>query len=416
MESFSSDAQFVPVAPAGDVPAAPSRRDLFRYAGMGVAATALAGMPVAAVAQVPEEANTAPLSITRKGIDKAFEVFNIDILEEEAKRHYDEGTYVFMKNGSGRQWTLAENQRAWGDYVMTPNRMQGIVRENIDLSVTLLGEKLPHPIIVTPFGSHGLHHPAAEVATARGAAMSGALLSVSSASTASLEEIAQASTGPKWFQIYIDVDEGLTRELLQRAKASGYKAIILTVDAIGQGSSDEYEYLGKPRPWLPYGNYPAGKSPKFKTNLSWKDVEMIRNTTGLPVVVKGITRAQDARDAITAGAGAVQVSNHGGRALDGTPASISVLPSIRDEVKGEVPLILDSGIRRGTDVVKSLALGADAVAIGRPIMFGLAAGGASGVDSVLRYFQTETVDGVLHSGVDSIAKLSGAHVLRVPTA
>ena len=139
---------------------------------------------------------------------------------------------------------------------------------------------------------------------------------------------------------------------------------------------------------------------------------MIRNVTGLPVVVKGITRPQDARDAITAGASAVQVSNHGGRALDGTPASISVLPAIRDEVKGEVPLILDSGIRRGTDVVKSLALGASAVAIGRPIMFGLAAGGAGGVDSVLKYFHAETVDGVLHSGVDSIARLSDEHVRR----
>src|SRR5690349_2706461 len=136
-------------------------------------------------------------------------------------------------------------------------------------------------------------------------------------------------------------------------------------------------------PGCPYGNYPTGKSPSFKTNLAWNDVEMIRAVTGLPVVVKGVTRAQDARDAITAGASAVQVSNHGGRALDGTPASISVLSSIRDEVKGQVPLIRDSGIRRSTDVVKSLALGASAVAVGRPIVFGLAVGGASGVDSVL---------------------------------
>ena len=387
-----------------------SRRDLLKMAGVGMAATVLASPVTSTLAQVPEEANTEPLNIVRKGIDKSFEVFNIDILEEDAKRFYNDGTYVFVKNGSGRQWTLAENQRAWGDYVLTPHRMQGIVREEIDLSVNLLGTQLPHPLIVTPFGSHGLHHPAAELATARGAEKSGALLSVSSASTASLEDIAKASNGPKWFQIYLDVDEGFSRELLQRAKLADYKAIILTVDSIGQGSSDEYEYLGKPRPWLPYGNFSAGRSPKFKTNLSWDDVEMIRKETGLPVVVKGLTRPEDARAAISAGAGAVQVSNHGGRALDGTPASITVLPSIADEVKGEVPIILDSGIRRGTDVVKSLALGADAVAIGRPIMFGLAAGGASGVDSVLRYFHQETVDGVLHSGVDNIDKLNSSHV------
>lgn len=409
-DSNISDTKDVEVA---SHPKDASRRNLLKFAGVGLAATALASPVTSAMAQVPEEANTEPLNIVRKGIDKSFEVFNIDILEEEAKRFYNKGTYVFVKNGSGRQWTLAENQRAWDDYVMTPNRMQGIVREEIDLSVNLLGTQLPHPLIITPFGSHGLHHPAAELATAKGAAKTGGLLSVSSASTASLEDIAKASDGPKWFQIYLDVDEGFSRELLQRAKAAGYKAIILTVDSIGQGSSDEYEYLGKPRPWLPYGNFPAGRSTRFKTNLSWGDVEMIRKETGLPVIVKGLTRPEDARAAISAGAGAIQVSNHGGRALDGTPASITVLPSIAEEVKGEVPIILDSGIRRGTDVVKSLALGANAVAIGRPVMFGLATGGASGVDSVIRYFHQETVDAVLHSGVDSIAKLGKEHVRRI---
>ncbi len=291
--------------------------------------------------------------------------------------------------------------------------MNGIVRDKIDLSVTLFGEKLPHPIIVTPFGSHSLHHPAGEIATAQGAAKSGGLLSVSSASTVSMEDIAKATQGPKWFQIYLDVDDGISRELLLRAKAAGFKAIILTVVSIGQGSSDQYEALGKPRPWLPYGNFQGGRSTKFKTDLSWKDVEMIRNVTGLPVVVKGLTRPEDARGAISAGAGAIQVSNHGGRALDGTPASITVLPSIADEVKGEVPLILDSGIRRGTDVVKALALGANAVAVGRPVMFGLALGGASGVDSVIKYFHEETVDTVLHCGVNSIKALGSAHVRRI---
>lgn len=223
----------------------------------------------------------------------------------------------------------------------------------------------------------------------------------------------KATQGPKWFQIYLDVDDGISREILQRAKATGFKAIILTVDSIGQGSSDQYEALGKPRPWLPYGNFQSGRSTKFKTDLSWKDVEMIRNITGLPVVVKGLTRPEDARTAISAVAGAIRVSNHGGRALDGTPASITVLPSIADEVKGEVPLILDSGIRRGTDVVKALALGADAVAVGRSVMFGLALGGASGVDSVIKYFHTETVDTVLHCGVDSIKALGKTHVRHV---
>lgn len=385
----------------------PSRRGLLKYASAGIATVALTSK---AKAQVAEEANTEPLTLSRKGIDKALDVVNVELLQEAAAKNYSEGVRAFVFNGSGRQWTLNENQRAWGDYVFTPHRMNGIVREKIDLSIELLGLRLPHPFIITPFGSHGLHHPLAEVATVRGAAKSGGLSAVSSASTAAMEDIAKASQTPKWFQIYLDPDEGRSRELLQRARAAGFKAIILTVDAIGQGSSDEYVRLGNPRPWLPYGNYGPGQAPRFKTDLSWKDVEMIRNVSGLPVVVKGITRAEDALSAVKAGASVIQVSNHGGRALDGTPASISVLPAIADALHGEVPIILDSGIRRGTDVVKALAMGARAVAIGRPIMYGLNLGGASGVDSVLRYFRRETVDATLHCGVDAVAKLGAAHV------
>lgn len=385
-----------------------SRRNALKLAGAGLAATALASGRVAA--QLPEEANTEALNILRKGIDKKLDVFNIDLLEEQARQVYGHGTYVFVANGSGKQWTLAENQRAWGDYAFVPQRMQGVVRDKIDLSVDLLGLRLPHPFIITPFGSHGLHHPLAEVATAQGIAKSGGLLTVSSSSTASMDDIAKASDGPKWFQIYMTTDDGFTRTVLQRAKAAGFKAIVLTVDAIGQGSSDEYLRLGNPRPWLPYGNFPDGKQPPFKTNLSWDDVAMIRSVTGLPVVVKGITRAQDARAAISAGAAAIQVSNHGGRALDGTPAAITVLPEIADVVKGDVPLIMDSGIRRGTDVATALALGANAVAIGRPVMYGLALGGASGVDSVINFLRRETVNTVLHLGVNRIGALGRQHV------
>ncbi|HEY9381547.1 MAG TPA: alpha-hydroxy-acid oxidizing protein, partial [Burkholderiales bacterium] len=217
---------------------------MFRLAGAGIGVAALSASGLVR-AQLPEEANTEALEIVRKGIDKHIRVYNVDLLEAEAKKKYSEGVYVFVANGSGEQWTLRENRRAFNDYVFTPHRMQGIVRDKIDTSVSLLGVKLPHPIIVTPFGSHGLHHPAGEVATAQGAAKSGALLTVSSASTRSMEDIAKASKDPKWFQMYLNVDEGLSREVLQRAKAAGYHAIVLTIDAIGQGSSDEYERLGK---------------------------------------------------------------------------------------------------------------------------------------------------------------------------
>jgi lactate oxidase len=251
------------------------------------------------------------------------------------------------------------------------------------------------------------------LATAAGAARSGGLLCVSSASTASLEEIGKASDGPKWFQMYLNVDEGLSREVLQRVKPAGFKAVILTVDAIGQGSSDEYVRLGRNRPWLPYGNFPEGTANAFKTNLSWSDVEFTAQASGLPVIVKGLTRPEGAMAAVKEGAAAIQVSNHGGRALDGTPAAITVLPQIAEAVKGEVPIIMDSGIRRGTDVVKALALGANAVAVGRPVWWSLALGGAGGVNGLMEYFKRELVDTALHCGVNSIATLGADHVKRI---
>ena len=248
----------------------PSRRSLLQLAAAGFAVSALAPLRPA-LGQVPEEANSEALTLLRKGIDRELQVINIDLLEAEARKVYSDAVYAFVVNGSGKNWTLRENQRAWGDWSLNPHRMNGIVRTKIDTSVTLLGSKLPHPILVTPFGSHSLHHPAGEVATAEGAAKSGALLSVSSASTRSMEEIAAASTGPKWFQMYLNVDEGLSREILQRAKAARFQAIIHTVDAIGQGSSDEYIRHNKARPWLPYGNFKEGgsKANAFKTDLSW---------------------------------------------------------------------------------------------------------------------------------------------------
>ncbi len=385
-----------------------SRRGLFRLAGAGMAA-ALA--PGAVLAQLKAESGSPAVTLERKGINRALDIINPDLLEAEAKKVYSDAVYIFVTQGSGKQWTLRENQYAWSDWALNPQRMGGIVRDKIDTSVTLLGEKLPHPILVTPFGSHGLHHPEAEVATARGAAMSGALSCYSSASTASLEDIAKASPAPKWFQMYLNVDEGMSREILQRVPRAGYKAVILTIDAIGQASSDAYVRTGKARPWLPYGNFPSGQANAFKTNLSWSDVEMIRKVTGLPVIVKGITRAEDAVAAIKAGAGAIQVSNHGGRALDGTPASITVLPEIADAVKGQVPIILDSGIRRGTDIAKALALGADAVAVGRPLMYALALGGAQGVDSLLKFLHTELIETMLHLGVSRPGDLSRSHVM-----
>ena len=320
---------------------------------------------------------------------------------------------MFIAHGAGEQWTLRENRRAFDDYYFDPHRMGGIVRGKIDTSVSMLGEKFPHPVFVSPMGSHGLVHPEGEIATAQGMAKSGGLLCVSSASTATLEDVAKASSGPKWFQMYLNVDAGISRELLQRVKPANFKAIILTIDAIGQGSSDEYVRLGRCRPWLPYGNFTTGSANAFKTDLSWKDLEFAAATSGLPVVLKGITRPEDAVVAVKAGAAAVQVSNHGGRALDGTPAAITVPPRIADAMQGSAPIIMDGGIRRGMDIAKALALGANAVAVGRPGWWALTLGGAGGVAGLMDYFHRELVNTILHLGVDNVAALGREHVKRI---
>ena len=205
---------------------------------------------------------------------------------------------------------------------------------------------------------------------------------------------------------------GISRDLLQRVKPAGFKAIILTVDAIGQGSSDEYLRLGRPRPWLPDGNFTTGRANALKTDLSWADLEFTATTSGLPVVIKGITRPEDAIAAKKGGAAAIQVSNHGGRALDGTPAAISVLPKIADALQGDAPIIMDSGIRRGMDIAKALALGANAVAVGRPVWWALTLGGAGGVSGLMDYFHQELVNTMLHVGVDKVTSLKPEHVTR----
>jgi lactate oxidase len=171
--------------------------------------------------------------------------------------------------------------------------------------------------------------------------------------------------------------------------------------------------LGRARPWLPYGNFPTGAANAFKTDLSWADLEFTRTVSGLPVVVKGITRPEDAVAAVKAGAAAIQVSNHGGRALDGTPAAITVLPQVADALQGDTPIIMDSGIRRGMDVAKALALGANAVAVGRPVWWALTVGGPGGVAGLMAYFHRELENTVLHCGVDRVASLGSSHVQRI---
>lgn len=229
-----------------------------------------------------------------------------------------------------------------------------------------------------------------------------------------LEEIAAAGRGPKWFQLYYAKDSGVNRELIQRAKAAGATAIVFTVDLEWAGNREADKRNGFVFPeTLPFPNLPD--APKgatlaelfsiFKRNLDFSDLEFIAKESGLPVVVKGILSPENARQAVARGAAAIQVSNHGGRQLDTVPAAIAALPSIAEAVGGKVPVYLDGGVRRGVHVFKALALGADAVAVGRPTLYGLALGGAAGVTSVLNTLKTELQLAMKLAGTPGIADI-----------
>lgn len=208
----------------------------------------------------------------------------------------------------------------------------------------------------------------------------------------------------------------MTRQLLTRAKKAGYSAIILTADALGPGQPDNFKAMGSPfRPDKNFGNHDPKKGGfgnffDQKTSLTTKDIKFIKSFTGLPVVVKGILRPDDADKFIRAGADAIQVSNHGGRQIDGVPASMTALPAIAKVVNNRVPIILDGGVRRGIDVVRALAMGADAVAVGRPVLYGLGLGGAQGVQSVLEFLEQDLKTAMLLSGAAKLSDLNPSYI------
>ena len=338
---------------------------------------------------------------------KKIEIINLRELEGEAKKVIPAGGFGYISSAAGDEWTKRENEAAFKRVTIVPRYLTGY--GDADLTTSLLGAKISMPIIVSVMGGHGMGHVTAEAGTAKGAAEAGTLFTAGSMSTLTLEEIAQSSPGPKWFQIYLPADRGKARELLQRAKAAGYLAIVLTVDGVVQ-SNRETDRRNRFRSPLPSGNFgdgpgQTGRSPA-KRNLGWDDVAFIQQVTGLPVLLKGVMTPEMAVMAVERGCAGIQVSNHGGRELDDVPASITVLPRIAEAVAGRIPIVIDGGIRRGQDVFKALALGANAVAIARPIMYGLALGGWMGVQGVLEHLKGELEMTMRLAGAQSIGGIS----------
>jgi 4-hydroxymandelate oxidase len=321
----------------------------------------------------------------------------------------------YLASGAADEITLRRNRTAFATVHLAPRTMVDV--SALDTTIELLGETHPSPALIAPTGYHGLFHPEGERETARGAAAAGATLVVSTFSTTSIEEIARAAPARLWFQLYVQRGREHTRRLVERAEAAGASVLVVTVDTPVLGTRDRERRLEFPvgqamRAVLLDELDPEGTkrhqterdsiySPLLAPNLTWDEIERIRSTTRLPVVLKGVLSPEDAARAAGAGVAGLIVSNHGGRNLDTAPATIEALPRIVDAVGARVPVLLDGGVRRGTDVLKALALGARAVLIGRPALWGLAVGGAGGVKTVLDTLRLELMSAMALCGVPS---------------
>ena len=325
-----------------------------------------------------------------------------------ARGRLDDNAWAYFSGGAADEITLRANRSAWDALQLHPRVLRSM--QGASTRIELLGRTLEHPILLAPVAFQRMAHTDGEIATAYAAAAQGAGLVLSTQSSTPLEAVAHAVAsdplrGPLWFQLYIQHDRGFTRELVQRAEAAGFEALVLTVDAPTSGARDRERRAGfklptgisavnlaqlAPRSPPPLAH---GQSALFDGLLAhsatWADVEWLQSTTRLPVLIKGVLHEDDARQAVALQLAGVIVSNHGGRTLDTAPATADVLPRIADAVAGRLPLLVDGGFQRGTDVLKALALGAQAVLVGRPYIYGLANAGALGVAHVLRLLRDE---------------------------
>jgi 4-hydroxymandelate oxidase len=349
-----------------------------------------------------------------------------------ARDRLDPHAFDYYRSGALTESTLRENEAAFGRWRFRKRVMVDV--SEVDVRTTLLGTEVAFPVLVAPTAFHRLADPEGEVATARAAKAVDTILVSSTLSTTSIEEV--GAVGAKgWFQLYVLRDRQRTRRMIERAAAAGCTAIVLTVDTptIGIRWADQRNRFQLP-PGLVMatladegvtgtGGAGAGELPdvagsglrafsdQFDPTLTWSDIEWICSVAGLPVLVKGVLCAEDARCAVDAGAAGVIVSNHGGRQLDGDPAPLDVVAEVAGEVGGEALVLMDGGVRTGPDVVKAVALGAEAVLVGRPVLWGLAAAGSAGVERVLSLLRDEVVDTLRQAGVPRLADV-GLGLLR----
>ena len=347
-------------------------------------------------------------------------------LERAAKEKMSTGAFGYIQSGAGREETLRKNVSSFSKYSIVPRFLNDVTE--LDTSIHLFGHTYATPLLVAPVGMQKIAHEDGDIATAKAAASLGIPFIQSTVSGYSIEEVAEATgDSPKWFQLYwAGQNEDISYSMVKRAEAAGYEAIVLTVDTVMLGWREE-DVNNKYSPLMQgFGKANYENDPVFMASLpnenddtiiqgivdniyhpslSWKQVAELKNRTSLPLLLKGILHPEDARLAIENGIDGIIVSNHGGRQLDGVIASIDSLRAVVEAVNGEIPVLFDSGVRRGSDVVKALALGADAVLIGRPFVYGLAVGGQHGVEKVLSTILQEMKVSISLSGITSVRDL-----------
>jgi len=346
---------------------------------------------------------------------------NLFDFEAEAGKVLEPTVFDYYRGGARDELTLVDNRRAFDRIRIRHRVLRGV--GDRDLETTVGGTAISMPVLVAPMALQSMAHAEGERGTAKGVADSGTIMCVSTMSTLSLEDIHAASRAPKWFQVYVYRDREITLDLIERAKTSGYEALILTVDTpiVGVRERDIRNGFSMPAGlrfanFEKYGLHDMGvrghgsqlarySQDQFETALRWEDVAWLAEAAGLPVWVKGLVHPEDAELAVDAGVGGIIVSNHGARQLDTAIATIDALPDVVAAVRGRVEVLLDGGIRRGTDIIKAVALGARAVLLGRPILYGLAVDGSAGVAEVLSLLREELDIDMALAGFRSIDEI-----------
>ena len=345
-------------------------------------------------------------------------ILRLDEFEALAKAKLDPAAYAYYAGGAADEITLVRNVAAFQARTLIPRVLVDVSR--LDPSTTMLGVPVSMPVGIAPNAAHGLADPEGECATARAAAKAGVVMCLSTFSSRPMDEVAAAADGRKWFQLYVHKDRGIAKTMIEGAVAAGYEAIVLTVDLpVGGYRERELRTPFRSSQQQGFPNLPVDTTDKsilelldgvINSTLTWDDLGWVRSVSGLPLVVKGVLAADDARLCVEHGADGVVVSNHGGRQLDRTPAPIDVLDEIVAAVDGGCEVYLDGGIRRGTDVVTALALGARAVFLGRPYLYALAAGGEAGVTLCLDLLKAEILNAMALLGAPTIADITRAHI------